>query len=287
MNNYLHKISFLLLVFTLVSFRWPVENGRLTSTFGESRADHFHDGIDLIAPDDKIFPIAGGELLYFWDKSFFPLDNEPGGGNFAVMQHDDGICSVYMHLLVGTISPGSEGGQLAMIGNSGHSYGKHLHLSLLKRKSRESINPLSVFSKYEDTEPPSINAFFIKVGEKYIQIRDNASIRLTRHYPLLVEIRDTVSGNERLGIYSLEAVFNGKQALSIKFDTIKFSEQGLTVADRVFLSVFDEKGYYVIDDLRHRQGENTLEITASDFNGNISRRVFTYSANLDMEQTLQ
>ncbi|MCL1910789.1 MAG: M23 family metallopeptidase [Leptospirales bacterium] len=286
MNSYLFKISLLVLVFTALSFRWPVENGRVTSTFGESRGDHFHDGLDVICADDKIFPVADGSLMYFWDKSFFPLDNEPGGGNFAVIQHDDDIASVYMHLVAGTISLSAEAGRFALAGNSGHSFAKHLHVSILKRKSRESVNPLAIFPKYDDTKPPSINSIYIKIEDKYIQIRDNASIRLTRHYPLLVEIRDTALGNENLGVYSLEAALNGKRVLDIKFDTIKFSEQGLTVDNKFFPSVMDEKGYYVVDGLKHKQGENVLEITASDFNGNTSRKVFTYSANLDMEQAL-
>jgi len=286
MNNCLLRISLLILAFTFLSFRWPVENGRVTSTFCESRGDHFHDGIDIICADDKIFPTADGALMYFWDKSFFPLDNEPGGGNFAVIQHQDDICSVYMHLAAGTLSLSTGGGELAMVGNSGHSFAKHLHISILKRKSRESINPLSVFPKYDDSKPPSINSIYIRIEDKYIQIKDNASIRLTRHYPLLVEIRDTAFGKENLGVYSLKAVLNGKRVLDIKFDTLKFSEQGLAVDNKLFSSVMDEKGYYIIDGLKHKQGENLLEITASDFNGNTSRKIFTYSANLDMEQAL-
>jgi len=286
MNNFLLKISLLVLTFTFLSFRWPVENGRITSTFGESRGDHFHDGLDIICADDKIFPTADGALMYFWDKSFFPLDNEPGGGNFAVVQHDDDVCSVYMHLAAGTVSLKPVNGQLAVVGNSGHSFAKHLHISIFKKESRESINPLLVLPKYNDNIAPSINSIYIKIEEKYIQIRDTASIRLTRHYPLLVEIRDKALGNENLGIYSLEAVLNGKHALNIKFDAIKFSDSGLTVDDKLFPSVMDEKGYYVVDGLKHKQGENVLEVIASDFNGNTSRKVFTYSANLDMEQAL-
>jgi hypothetical protein len=189
-----------------------------------------------------------------------------------------------MHIAVGTIS--ASGKQLAVIGNSGHSFAKHLHISILKTQSRESINPLSVFPKYNDTVPPSIDAAYIKAGGKYTHVRENASIRLTRHYPLLVEIRDTVTGSEKLGIHSLKAVFNGKKVLDIKFDTIGFSERGLTVDGKLFPAVMDEKGYYVIDNLKHRQGDNILEITASDFNGNTNQKTFRYSANLDMEQTL-
>ncbi|MDR3238208.1 MAG: M23 family metallopeptidase, partial [Spirochaetia bacterium] len=118
-NRLLAKVSLLIIVLFTLSFNWPVENGRLTSTFGESRGDHFHDGIDLVSADDIIRPAADGTVMYFWDKSFFPLDNEPGGGNFTIIQHEGDVCSVYMHIAVGTIS--ASGKQLAVIGNSGHS----------------------------------------------------------------------------------------------------------------------------------------------------------------------
>lgn len=285
-NRLLLGISILVLACSMLSFRWPVENGRLTSSFGESRGDHFHDALDLVCPDGKIYSVADGELMYYWDKSIFPLDNEPGGGNYAILQHTDDISSVYMHLLAGTISPlAKDGNPFAIMGNSGHSFGRHLHVSLLKRLERKSINPLSVFPVYKDAVPPTIGSIYLKIGEKYIQVRDKASIRLTRHYPILVDVKDTATGTEKLGIYSLSAIFNGKQVLDIKFDSIDFSEQGLTVDKKLFPSIMDIKGYYIVDGLKHKQGDNLLEIVARDYNGNVSVKNFHYSVNLDMEQS--
>ena len=286
-SRVLLTLSILILAFSTLSFKWPLESGRLTSTFGESRGDHFHDGVDLVCPDDKVYSVTDGQVMYYWDRSIFPLDNDPGGGNLVILQHADDVYSIYMHLLEGSIMPFAEAGkQLAAVGNSGHSYAKHLHISLLKKTLRQSINPLSVFPEYNDAVAPTIDAMYLKIGEKYIQVRDNASIRLTRHYPILVDIKDTVTGAEKLGIYSLAALFNGKQVLDIKFDTIGFSEQGLLVDEKLFPAVMDVKGYYIIDGLKHKQGDNILEITARDYRGNIGVKTFRYSADLDMEQTL-
>ena len=42
------RISIIALAFALAAFRWPLNDGKITSTFGESRGDHLHDGTDMI-----------------------------------------------------------------------------------------------------------------------------------------------------------------------------------------------------------------------------------------------
>ena len=75
---------------SFVSFRWPVNNGTVTSTFCESRWDHFHDGMDMTSIDGKVYPVESGTLLFYWDKTLFPLDNYPGGGNYKILEHRNG-----------------------------------------------------------------------------------------------------------------------------------------------------------------------------------------------------
>jgi len=125
--------------------------------------------------------------------------------------------------------------------------------------------------------------FYVKIGERYVRINENSSIRLTNHYPLLVEIRDSVTGRENLGIYKLKAVFNGKEVLNTEFSSITYSEKGLTVQDKVFDDIFDEKGYYRIPGLTYSEGINSVTVTASDFNGNTAEKVFTVDVHLDMQ----
>lgn len=283
------NLLLILFAFLCLSFRWPLDNPRITATFGESRGDHFHDGVDIVCADDRVYPAEEGELLFFWDKALFPLDNEPGGGNYAVLSHGNEICSVYMHLEEGSADPGAaaSGGQIGVVGNSGHSFAKHLHFSIVNRAERKSVNPLSFLPAGKDSESPKIGAMYLKISGRYMQIRDNASIRLTRHYPILVDIADTATGRERLGVYTLKGSFNGKELPGLKFDAIDFSSEGLTVDGKLFNFAMDEKGYYIFDELTHRQGNNILKVTASDFNGNVSEKTFIYSANLDMEQAFE
>jgi len=169
MDRKLVLFSILILILSNLSFRWPVNDGVLTSTFGESRADHFHDGIDLISPIDNVYPIESGTLLYAWNKSFFPLENYWGGGNYKVLSHADGLLSVYMHLqdIDDLKQTYSESDVLGRIGNTGHSYGKHIHFSLLKQIKRESLNPQSILPSYSDIKVPQILNFFIRIENKY------------------------------------------------------------------------------------------------------------------------
>ncbi len=285
MNSKLLLYSIIILAISNLSFRWPVKNGIITSTFGESRGDHFHDGVDVISPDDNVNPVDKGTLLYVWNKSFFPLDNYWGGGNFKVLEHDNGIISVYMHLQdVDNLKQiYGDADIIGQIGNTGHSYGRHLHFSLLNLQKRESINPLTVMPPYIDRKAPEIMNFYLKIEKRYIRINGNSDIRLTKHYPLLVEIKDTIKGNENLGLYSIKAVFNGKEVLNYDTGNIGYSSGGLVIKGKTYSELFDEKGYYKIDGIVYKEGINNISVVASDFNGNSSEKNFTFNVNLDMQ----
>ena len=285
MNRKLILSAILILAASNFSFRWPVDSQVITSTYGESRGDHFHDGIDMTGTGDNVHPIEQGTLLYSWNKSLFPLENYWGGGNYKVLAHSNGSLSVYMHLqdIDNLQQSYGESDILGQIGDTGHSYGKHLHLSLLYPGKRESINPLKVLPAHNDVKAPEIMNFYIRIENKYIRINNNSDIRLTKHYPLLIEIRDTIKGNENLGIYRIKAVFNGKEVLNCNFDKIEFSAGGLIVNGGIFDDLFDEKGYYKLKGLVYNEGANTLSVAVYDFNGNSSEKSFTINVKLDMK----
>jgi len=278
-------ITLLICAVASLSFRWPLDEGRITSSFGESRADHFHDGIDMVCPDDKIYPVDKGKLVYYWDESIFPLDTIPGGGNFRVLLHEKGIYSIYMHLKGGAREMSSYGKKdlIGTIGNSGHSYARHLHFSMLKKSERASLNPMGLLPSWPDKKAPEIKGFLLHIGERYITLKENGEIRLTRHYPLLVSIADTITGKERLGIHRLIVAHNGKEIFNTEFKDIRFSPEGLQVGNRPFEGIFDPKGYYRITGVRYSTGSNSFSVKAVDFAGNVSEKIFTCTVNLDME----
>ncbi len=266
------------------AFQWPLKDHRVTATFAESRWDHFHSGIDLVNVDGSVRPVDNGTLEYFWEKSIFPLENYPGGGNYKIIAHKNSLRSIYMHL---EDSPGSTpavttDSRIAVMGNTGHSLSKHLHVSLYDSRKGMSINPLNALPKSDDASKPEIGEMAIRIGEKVVIVKNNADIRLTRHYPLMVAINDTISGRERLGVYRFQATFNDKKVMDMKFNDIRFDGKLAKVSGRTFVSIFDEKGYYKIEGIEYRAGENTLRVTATDFAGNSVEKDFTFNVKLDM-----
>ena len=278
--------SLVAIAVSLTSFRWPVSNGTITSTFCESRWDHFHDGIDITAADDRVYPVESGTLFFYWDRAIFPLENYPGGGNYKILEHRDGIYSIYMHLEndISTKKIYTPGDPVGRMGNTGHSGSRHLHVSLLKLDKRTSINPLKLLPGYPDTNAPVISDIAFHIGDTYIIVRDRSNIRLTRHYPLLVKITDSMTGRENLGIYRLSVIFNGKRVLEKEFSAISFSRGRLNVGGDDFDTLFDKKGYYLVKGLTYVEGENTLKIKASDFAGNQAEKEFIFTVKLDMNK---
>ncbi len=268
------------------SFRWPLNDGTITSSFGESRWDHFHDGVDMVSSDNRAFPVEPGMLLFFWDKTLFPLENYPGGGNYAIVEHRKGLHSVYMHLENGMPRKSIYGADepLGTIGNTGHSYSRHVHFSLVRPVERSSVNPMALLPPVVDGTPPRITEIAFRIADRIVIVRDNANIRLTRHYPLLVKITDSMSGRENLGIYRLAAFHNGKKTLDVEFKGIDYSGNRLTVQGRGFDGLFDSQGYYKVDGLVYVDGENLVKISAADYAGNHSEKEFRFNVKLDMNE---
>ena len=55
----------------------------VSSTFGESRKDHFHNGLDLAGVSKAVHPLAKGYLLYSYYSTDDPYKAERGPGNIA------------------------------------------------------------------------------------------------------------------------------------------------------------------------------------------------------------
>jgi hypothetical protein len=282
------NIKIILLPFILfnLSFIWPVKEPVITSSFGESRGDHFHDGIDFVSSSKIIHPVEKGKLVFLWDKSLFPTEQYPGGGNYRIIDHEK-YFSIYMHL---EDNPGfkynyNENDELGLIGSTGHSTASHLHLSLLKKDSHESVNPLILFPAYKDTKSPVINDIYVRIENTYYRIRNNESIRLTKHYPLLLDISDNIAdGNShtRMGIYELSVEFNGKPVLNSTFSGILSDNNGLTVKGRLFQELFDEKGFYKVPGINYIEGTNTVKIIAADYSGNRTTSQISFKVDLDL-----
>lgn len=106
--------------------RWPLERPKIVSGFGE-RWGRPHEGIDLAAPiGTPIYAAAGGVVLYAGDQV-------RGYGNMVVLEHADGLLTVYAHNSVVLVKAGQKvgaGAKIALVGQTGRSTGPHLHFEV-------------------------------------------------------------------------------------------------------------------------------------------------------------
>ncbi len=283
-NRILFIISLLTLAFINLSFNWPLKKPSVTSTYGESRWDHFHDGMDLVSYNKKVFPVESGRLIFQWNRNLFPAENYPGAGNYKVLKHNDEIYSIYMHLddvfVPGTLMTPDL--PLGIFGDTGHSFSSHLHFTIIDMRRECSINPLLKLPPVPDKKNPTIGNLFLEINDRLVQLRNRSKIRLTRHYPLLVNITDSIRSGERLGLYRLKAVHNGKELLNISFEKIDHSSGKLQVSGRNYGNLYNNKGYYKIEGIKYLQGINEILVTAADYKGNRTEKKFVLNISLDM-----
>jgi murein DD-endopeptidase MepM/ murein hydrolase activator NlpD len=120
-------------------FLWPVEGGRLSSSFGPRDAAH-HDGIDISAPSGTPVRAArDGRVLY--------SDTLRGYGNLIIIEHDSGYATVYAHNRENRADRGDvvrQGEQIATVGETGKTSGPNLHFEI--RKDNVARNPVYFFA---------------------------------------------------------------------------------------------------------------------------------------------
>lgn len=271
-------------------FRWPVETGAppevrgLTSTFGESRGDHFHNGLDIAAANKSVRSIAGGRILFSRSGADTPFEQAPGPGNVVILEHENGWRSGYFHLSrlakrhAGPIEPGTV---LGMVGNTGRSRGIHLHFFVSDPKGRY-LNPLLVLPVASDPNPPLIGmaAVFTENKTALLSPIQEENIRLSKAFPMGVTIIDPgLEKGTRRGIYELSWQLNDGPVKKRRFDSLSFNFESLKLhGEESFEEVFRD-GHYLLGTMDLAQGANVLKVSAKDLTGNESSR--TYHINVD------
>ena len=125
------------------AFIWPIEGKYiLTSAYGWRSSKKFHDGIDLTASEGtKIIASRAGKVIY--------SDNRIGGyGNMIIIKHSGNMYSAYAHNKKNLMGKGiyvTQGEDIAIIGNTGRSTGRHLHFEI--RRGKYSVNPMKYLKK--------------------------------------------------------------------------------------------------------------------------------------------
>lgn len=119
---------------------------RVTSIFGRrtlNGAAADHKGLDIVGDDSHdVLAVGGGRVI----QSHMVTDRGNltwEWGNYVCVQAQDGLLHYYCHMGSRAVQKGDvvkEGDKIGVMGNTGKSYGAHLHFEL-RNTARQSLNP--------------------------------------------------------------------------------------------------------------------------------------------------
>ena len=320
-----------------IDFHTPIDAPfDLSGTFGEFRS-RFHTGIDFKSrgvQGQKIFSIEDGYI------SRIEVNNY-GYGKVIYIDHLNGFTSVYAHLK--NFNPEldeyikselykskrnsikkfpktnqlriNKGEVIGYSGNTGRSFGPHLHFEIRDTKSQDAINPLMFNYTYKDDERPIIRGLYIinennslvrnsPIRKKVKKINDSTytvdDFEYNGKIGIGLDIYDIQYKNlyNQNGVYKVELFIDSILKYSYKMDKIKFSENhykkimydylSLAQKNKKVLKIYTPRnsdlsflknnkfnGIINSDSIR----DNSLLIRVSDWNDNSSSIKFNLKAN--------
>jgi murein DD-endopeptidase MepM/ murein hydrolase activator NlpD len=119
----------------------PPVAGTVSSGFGK-RAGGRHDGIDILAPDGAEVRAALPGLAEYTGNRM------RGYGSAVILDHGDGITTLYGHLATIRVQSGETvpaGAVIGTVGRSGNATTHHLHFEL--RVDGEAVDPVPYLNR--------------------------------------------------------------------------------------------------------------------------------------------
>lgn len=251
-------------------FRSPVEFPfKLSGNFCELRETHFHAGIDIKPSGnnkDKLYSIGDGYISRIrvsargYGKAIY-IDH-PEVGYTSVYGHLDAFSEIidsvarsYQlnqesfeidYLLSPEILPIKKGEFIGYMGNSGHSFGKHLHFEIRETKSEKPINPFLFGITPQDDISPSLLSLSVhgltpelyKLSENKVKLGAAVNNHIHISTPIVVpawragialQMYDKTKGSHnKQGIYGLHLYVDDSLVYSYHLNKLTF-EQGRNV----------------------------------------------------------
>lgn len=293
----------------------------LSGNFGEIRSNHFHGGLDF-----KTQGVSGKRVLALADGYISRIRVTHGSGYVLDVTYDNGYTTINRHLsaFVAPISKRVEelqyeeesweveiipepdeyrvkaGQQIAWSGNTGYSFGPHLHLDVLETESGDYIDPLPLFMhRMKDNRAPVATGFklFPRYGRGVVNgtaeplsfgLKNEVTINAWGEVGAAIRAYDYMDGaNNRYGVHTVILKVDGQEVFRSTVDRFSSSENRMinSWTDGQYMKSFIEpgntlrmlvagnenRGVIRIDEERAYRFEYTL----TDAYGNSSRYNFT------------
>lgn len=154
-----------------------------TADYGTRQPDYpSHHGMDFVNDLGGVcyaVAVADGEVVYVQNgvEGFDSVNYT--AGNYVKILHENGTITRYLHLRNGSIcvkigQKVKAGDKLGVEGNTGYSYGTHLHFDV--QAGNEYVDPLPYLTGEKDfgNEKPSSDKSEIKIGDR-VKIKQGAT----------------------------------------------------------------------------------------------------------------
>ena len=252
-----------------LGFVSPVDHQiRLTGNFMELRPNHFHAGIDIKSTNGQ----PGDVVRTVHDGHVSRIKIQSGGyGNVLYIDHPNGYTSVYAHLdefaprlekyikeiqyklesfevdvyLPDSLFRYTKGTRIGNMGNSGRSFGPHLHFELRKTKSETPVNPEQLGIGPSDTTAPVLESLhlhtigvqgnvldkvvkYFKPNQKTYELYKNELVIEGSRLGIGLQMYDRMDGSwNKNGVYGFSLEVDGVEQFAWKADGFSFSETRL------------------------------------------------------------
>jgi len=127
-------------------FMRPIKGGRISSVFGSQRIlngvpKNMHNGLDIAVPrGTPVYAMTDGVAILNADNFYY-------AGNHIILDHGQGLNSIYLQLSESLVEEGQrvkKGEIIGKVGTTGRSTGPHLHWGVLWYSKR--VDPARILS---------------------------------------------------------------------------------------------------------------------------------------------